>query len=439
VFRRRTAPPSPPFDPAPHDLQRARELLARILLDNILPFWYPRTIDAQLGGYRINHDRWGRCRGPVPKRLVIQARALWFFSRLSRSPHGTSDHLAAAAHGYAFLRDRMWDREFGGFYWETDASGRHVTAPGKHLYGQAFALYALSEYARASGCAEAASLADWLFGLLEAHAHDPGYGGYREHFERDWSSPPADTRGYLGVTPDIKLLNTHLHLMEALASPSLLACRPLARERLTELIRIVSTATVRTSAGTWLTPSCACTDQHHRDWTPLRGLRYDRVSYGHDVETVWLLITACEAARISAEPLEGRLRAIFDYSLRFGFDRRQGGFYEMGFLHLPAHKRDKVWWVQAEGLLGALHMYHLTREETYFRCFSRTLDWIASHQVDWEHGEWHARLRGRRSTTDPKADAWKGPYHNSRAMIHCLELLAAIAPPHPVPLPSPGS
>ncbi len=42
---------------------QARALLEKLLLDNILPFWYPGVIDDVHGGYRLNHDAEGKA-GP---------------------------------------------------------------------------------------------------------------------------------------------------------------------------------------------------------------------------------------------------------------------------------------------------------------------------------------------------------------------------------------
>jgi mannobiose 2-epimerase len=80
--------------------------------------------------------------------------------------------------------------------------------------------------------------------------------------------------------------------------------------------------------------------------------------------------------------------------------------------------------VQAEGLIAALQMYCLTEEKTYWTCFSRTLDWIVNHQADWEHGDWHAAITEEWKISGVKAGPWKSPYHNGRAMLECLELLA---------------
>ena len=90
-----------------------------------------------------------------------------------------------------------------------------MVLPDKHLYGQAFALYALTEYALATHDEEASRLADDLVETLETHAHDAEFGGYREYFRADWTAVPADSstffyRNFSG--PDTKLMNTHMHL-----------------------------------------------------------------------------------------------------------------------------------------------------------------------------------------------------------------------------------
>jgi len=406
----------------PPELVRSEETLKRILFQNILPFWYPQTLDFEEGGYQLNHDIQGKWKGRSNKSLVTQARTVWFFSRLVNAGHGTKEHLEAARHGYEFLRLRMWDQTHGGFYWEVDSSGKTATLPDKHLYGQSFGLYALSEYAMVSGDTSAAALARKLFGLLEHTAHDHQYAGYHEFFGRDWSVLPATVTSYMNVPPMVKLMNTHLHLMEAVTTYYLATKDPVAKERLIELIFIQSNAVVRKNIG-------ACTDKYQSDWTPLHGPRYDRVSYGHDIENVWLLMEACDAAGISNGPLLDLYRTLFNYSLEYGYDENEGGFFDTGPFGAPADRRDKIWWVQSEGLVSALAMYCLTREKIYLECFLKTLDWIEKHQVDWQNGDWFAQVAKDGQPSGDKAGPWKSPYHNGRAMIECLERLKIISGP----------
>src|SRR5258707_4224979 len=106
----------------------------------------------------------------------------------------------------------MWDQKNGGFYWEVDVTGQRKLMPGKHLYGQAFGLYALSEYYLASGKPEALELANKLFDVMEANSHDKTYGGYLGWVNEDWTpGPPGKT--YNGQ-PGHKLMNTHPQFLE---------------------------------------------------------------------------------------------------------------------------------------------------------------------------------------------------------------------------------
>ncbi|MCS7041798.1 MAG: AGE family epimerase/isomerase [Bryobacteraceae bacterium] len=394
--------------------------LERLLLENILKFWYPQTLDRQHGGYRLNHDERGAWKGDAPKSLVTQARMVWFFARMARAGYGDRRQmLEAAEHGYRFLVERMLDPRHGGFYWRVDASGAQKLAPKKHLYGQAFALYALSEYAMASGRSDVLDQAVRLFELLEAKAHDRQHGGYLEYFNEDWSLPPEDETGYLGVPRGFKLMNTHLHLMEAMTAFWRASALPLARERLIELIHIEGSAVVRRPWG-------ACSDRHRLDWTPVLEGPGGRASYGHDLENIWLLEDALRAAGLPVSPWLDFFRHNFDYSMRYGWDSRHGGFWDWGPLGRPAESRVKIWWVQAEALVSALAMYRLTGERQYWDVFGRTLQFVEQHMADWQQGDWHAQVDANLRPSGNKAHEWKAAYHNGRAMIECLQRLRGL-------------
>jgi mannobiose 2-epimerase len=392
--------------------------LERNLRDAIVAFWYPKTLDTANGGYIISYDAKGVANPRAPKTLVTQARQVWLFSRLAREGVRPKEMLEAAAHGFRFLRDRMWDQRYGGFYWEVDATGTRALMPKKHMYGQSFALYALSEYYSASQDPAALDLASRLFALFEQHAHDRQYGGYLEFFNQDWSPPPAGEPGYMEVPPAMKLMNTHLHLLESMTAYYRASHSPVARDRLLELIAIQSNAVVRK-------PLTACTDKYDRDWTPALGRNpaWDRVSYGHDLENIWLLTDASEAAGLPVEPLLDLYRQLFAYSLKYGYDSAHGGFYNSGAFNQPASDRTKTWWVQAEACVSALYMYRLTRDRAYWDVFAKTYDFIERYQTDWQTGEWWESVSPDLQPSGAKAHGWKSGYHNGRAMLECLRIL----------------
>ena len=398
--------------------ERARTL-RKILYENMLPFWYPQSIDTNHGGYLLHHDTEGNYLGESDKYLVTQARMLWFFSKLYRSGLGDRNHLDAARHGYAFMRDVLWDAEHGGFHWAVDAKGEKATMADRHLYGQAFALFALSEYALAASDLGARRLAEKQFALLEDRAHDKEHGGYIEYFRPDWTAAPADSMTFFYTTPSTKLMNTHLHLMEAMTSYYRLSKDPLARERLIELIQIQSNAVWRKRHG-------ACTDGYQLDWTPLTGRWYDLVYYGHDIENVWMLVEALQGGGLSTGPFRDFFHQIWDYGLRNGYDHEQGGFFNTGRLGHPAGRKNKVFWIQAEALLSALHMYRLSGQERYFDYFSEILRWIDLYQVDWEHGEWFEEIDTQGRAKGVKAGEWKAAYHHGRAVMECLLMLESM-------------
>ena len=344
------------YRPGRMEIQHIRESCERILLGNILPFWHPGAIDLKSGGYQLNHDVHGTWKGPACKGLVTQARTLWFFSRLCNSGYGTQAHADAASHGYRFLRDRMWDRAHGGFYWQVDVSGHRATRPEKHLYAQAFGLFGLVEYARCSGDSSALRLADELFHLLEVNSHDEEHGGYRESFSRDWSDPPEDVPGVMNTANARKSMNTHLHMLEAVTEYYRISKAQPALERLAELVLVLSNTFMRKDVA-------ACVEEFRRNWSMPDAPCNDRVSYGHQLENIWLLIDACKVAGLPANMLLPFFRAQFGYALRYGFDRHAGGFYHTGVINRRANHREKIWWVQAECLISALRMYDLTREK----------------------------------------------------------------------------
>jgi len=390
--------------------------LERILTDNIAPFWYDKSLDREHGGYIISFGPAGELQAPATKMIVTQARTVWLFSRLARAGYRKQQYLDAAELGYRFLTEKMWDQAYGGFYWEVDVTGNKKLKPHKHLYGQSFALYAISEYYLASGKKEALDFAVDFFELLEHKSHDKQYGGYVEFFEPDWTAPPADETTYMGDPADFKLMNTHLHLLEALTTFYRASKLPLARERLRELIDIQSNAVVRKNLG-------ACTDKYERDWTPRLEGNYARVSYGHDIENIWLVMDACDAVGISNYPFGDLYRTLFEYSLKYGYDEVHGGFYYTGPFNQPADDRNKSWWVQAEVIVSALHMYRHTKDPKYLAVFEKTFGLIEKELVDWEHGEWHAGIAPNGKPYGGKAGPWKGGYHNGRAMIECIQIL----------------
>jgi mannobiose 2-epimerase len=210
--------------------------------------------------------------------------------------------------------------------------------------------------------------------------------------------------------------------MEPITTYYLATRDPLVRQRLIELIFIESNTILQKSIG-------ACADRHTLDWKPVQDPKFYRASYGHDLENIWLLVEACNAAAIPNGPMMDLYRTLFDYALKYGFDEKEGGVFYTGPFNKPAEDRTKSWWVQAEALVSALRMYQLTGDRIYFDCFTKTLDWVVKHQVDWKNGDWFSDIRPDGTPSGMKAGPWKAAYHNGRAMLECLVTLDVMLRP----------
>ncbi|MCX7885774.1 MAG: AGE family epimerase/isomerase, partial [Verrucomicrobiae bacterium] len=189
--------------------ERAAELKSQ-LAEKILPYWYAAQ-DTRYGGYLLADP------GPAKeKSLVTQARMIWTFSLVHRKGYSTPQHdyLKAARHGHRFLMKHFYDHANGGYFWRTDLAGEPLKEH-KFVYGQAFVIYALVEYHRASGDNSALQRAMELYGALQKHAHDKAHGGWLEHFTRDWKPLPLRDPSAEAEVAGLKSGNAHLHLMEA--------------------------------------------------------------------------------------------------------------------------------------------------------------------------------------------------------------------------------
>ena len=210
--------------PTPEELETS---LGRDLLDR----WFPACLDPE-GGYRQNFDADFRPTGDATKGLVFQSRMVWVCATVASFKPEFADY---ARHGVRFLRDRLLDRRTGAFAWSTDAPSV------RHAYGLAFAIYGLAAAGRHLGDEESLELAKGACTYLEAYHHDEIHGGYFE-VTTPAGEPVLDAKGDHAVGPSLaqKSQNTHLHLMEAYTELYRAWPDPLVRDRLTELVGILT-------------------------------------------------------------------------------------------------------------------------------------------------------------------------------------------------------
>ena len=114
------------------------------LADVILAFWMEHGPDTRNGGFFGALDRRGHPSRSSAKGLVQHARFLWAFSAAYRL-EPLAVYRDMADHAFGFLRQRFYDPAQHGWYYLVSADGSPLNKE-KHLYGQSFAIYGLSEY-----------------------------------------------------------------------------------------------------------------------------------------------------------------------------------------------------------------------------------------------------------------------------------------------------
>ena len=408
--------------PTAEELRAQAERCRRILQESLIDFYLPRCLDRANGGYYevLRDDKFA---GSGEKFLTLQARHLWFFSTLAVEGFQREESLAAARHGYEFIQNKMRDRVHGGYYSKVTDAGEPKDAR-KHAYLNAFTLYGLVVYHRASKDPQALEAAKQLFRTLEEKSCDREFGGYIEFFERDWQ-PVTSGSGYVGAIGH-KTYNTHLHLLEAFAELYRAWPDPLVARRLRELITI-NTSTVQHPEVR------ANVDAFTREWRMVMEPRNLRASYGHDVECAWLVLDAARTLDLPANVLLSWAKSLADTSLQYGYDPKHGGFYAGGPLGQPADDLKKTWWVQTEALLGMLELYRLTRDQKYYDAFAKTLDFCEQHHVAKQGGWWATRAADGSPTADrTRTGPWQGAYHAARALILSANWLDELSrTPHP--------
>ena len=245
------------------------------LTDDILPFWMEKMTDSGRGGFYGRIDGGDTLHADAPKGAILNARILWTFSaayRILRRP----EYLDTATRAKRYIIDRFYDNDFGGVYWSLDADGNPLDTK-KQIYAQGFAIYGLSEYARATGDDEALDYAIRLFCLIEEHSFDRGRNGYVEAFMRDWSVI-GDMRLSDKDENASKTMNTHLHILEPYANLYRVWKDARLERQLRNMIGLFTDKIMNRETSHL--------DLFFDDDWHTRG---DIVSYGHDIEASWLI------------------------------------------------------------------------------------------------------------------------------------------------------
>ena len=421
----------------PESLQSNRDTILVEMertLDQLFDLWYPLSIDSSKGGFYSDINYKWELEGKQNKMIVTQARHVWSSANAAGFNKRFIHLIKISEHGYHFLRDMMWDKEFGGFYDLVDRDGnviRQEQSIIKNAYGNAFAIYGLAAYYKVSKDTGALKLAEETFNWLDEHSYDPEFGGYFQFISRE-GTPFKD--GYHGIPP--KDQNSSIHLLESFTELYSVWPNDKLKERLTSILHIIRDKLVTKKGYLNLF--------FKRDFTPIsyidssseereKNYELDHISFGHDIETGYLLLEASKALGLKNDTATLKIsKKMVDHTLLNGWDEKNGGIYDGGYYFkgedkISIVKKTKEWWSQIEALNSCLMMSDLFPNDkiNYYQKFCEQWEYIKEYLIDKKYGGfyWGGIDEAPDLKTFAKGTIWKGNYHTSRGLINCIKQL----------------
>lgn len=375
------------------------------LVNGIIPFW-KNLRDDEYGGYYglldydLNLDK------KAEKGCILNSRITWFFANAYLLLKDES-LLDEAKHGYEFLKNKCLDKEYGGIYWSLNYDGTPKDTT-KHTYNQAFCIYALSTYYAASKDAEALKIAMQLFEKIETTCMDEA--GYLEAFTRDFKPESNEKLSENGVLAD-KTMNTLLHVFEAYTELYRISKETKVKERLMWIMDVFADKVYNPK----LHRQEVFFDKNYNSIIDLH-------SYGHDIETAWLMDRGTEVLgdETYTERMGAITRDLTSQIYKVAFDGHSlANECEKGVVN-----EHRVWWVQAEAIVGFLNGYEKdSQKKEYLEAAESIWEFIKEHVMDKREGSewfWEVDKEGKPYEGRPIVEPWKCPYHNGRM---CMEVI----------------
>ncbi len=413
------------------------------LTKNLLEKWYPLAIDKEYGGYFTNISYDFKLMPSQEKMIVTQARHMWTTAKAAKFLN-RDKYYEYSLHGLKFLTEKMWDEKYGGFYQIRSRDGSTTDIEGwydeKRAYGNAFAIYALAALYDITREKKVLNAAIDAFEWMDKHAYDENYKGYFQFFRREGmpfdKSSSYKTKATDAIEVGFKDQNSSIHLLEAFTELYNVWKDEKVYNRLYELLELIRDVIT--------TPKGYLQLFFEKDWTPVSfrnapkeirdaNYRLDHVSFGHDYETAYLMLEASYALGLKDDVETLRTaKKMLDHAIENGWDNKNGGFFDEGYYFSENGKCEiikdtKTWWAQAEALNALLLFSKIfPNEKKYYKLFLKEWDYIKKYLIDHKFGDWYWGSLEKEPfyRTAPKGTIWKATYHNGRALMNCITLLA---------------
>ena len=386
------------FGQTKNDIAELKQSVEENLIGNILPFWTDNSVDPTGGFYGVVIDK--DC--PIAnasKGAILNARILWTFSR-AYCMTNVEHYRSMADRAAEYYISHFIDAKYGGVFWLVDSEGRPKDMT-KQTYAAAFGVYGLAEHFHATGDTNSLEAAKNIYHIMEEKTHDKARKGYIETFKRNYK--PTSQKGVDGMKGATKTMNTHIHILEAYTALYKVWPNEELKINLRELIGILQHE-LYSPATKHLILFC------DNEWNSIGQVD----SYGHDIETSWLMTEAAEVLGDTnvLEAVKKQAVEMVDVALAEGLNVEGAMIYEkVG----DEYRKDLSWWPQCEAIVGCINAWQITGNKKYFDAATRVWNYAKCHFVDNSNGGWFKALTADgKPKREPKVSMWNCPYHNSR-------------------------
>lgn len=370
------------------------------LLQRTVPFWLEHAIDGEHGGILTCISDTGQVLS-TDKYMWSQLRAIWTFSALYNHIEARQEWLDVAQHIFDFAK------RYG-----RDDEGRWVFAVGEQgailqgatsIYVDGFAIYGLTQLARATGDQEALALALETYENVQRRLARPGT------YETAPYPLPEGVKAH-GVSMIFSLVFHELGLL--LNDEAILAAGHHHAEE-------VMTAFLQPDQP-------ALYEYVHLDNTLIDSPQGRAIVPGHAIESMWFMIHIYQHWGNTLR-IEKAIDAI-KWHIEYGWDEQFGGILlardSAGREPWWPFAGSKLWWPQTEALYALLLAFEQTGDDWALNWFEKVHNYAFSHYPVPGHGEWTQKLdRQGKKFTQTVALPVKDPFHLPRSLIYCSELL----------------
>ncbi len=371
-----------------------------LLLDTV-PFWFPRCVDPEFGGYWTGVDRDGTVIQP-DKSVWFQGRAAWTLATLYNTVEPRPEWLDMARSGIEFMDRHCYDAD-GRMFFSVTREGKPLRKR-RYVFSEAFASIALAAYGVAARDEARVRQALDLFRLMLRYLSEPGL-----------LEPKVDpeTRPGKGLAVPMILIATAQELRKAVDDP-------LLTETIDKCIAEIERDFVK--------PEFRCALEMVGPAGEFIDTFEGRmVCPGHSIEAGWFILHEARHRGGDAKLTELGCR-IIDWSMQIGWDEVHGGllhYRDARGLPCTEYWHDmKFWWPHNEAIIATLLAARVTGDAKYGRWHTMVHDWAYSRFPDPLHGEWYGYLHRDGSVSTPvKGTMWKGPFHLPRMQWTCWKLI----------------